>query len=108
MLPSCAPMAPAKYREWAPASGQIRRGCLAYRLAVLPGLGDGERLEVLLDPVGDLGEDVRPLRRRRAPPLLRRPVRRVQSQLDIGRGRPRDLTEHGTVDRRRIQEVSPL
>ncbi len=31
---------------------------LADRLAVVPGLGDGEQLEVLLDAVGDLVEDV--------------------------------------------------
>ncbi|EAQ00328.1 carR [Janibacter sp. HTCC2649] len=41
---------------------------LADRLAVLPGLEHGELLEVLLEPVGDLEQDVAPLRRRRATP----------------------------------------
>ena len=50
---------------------------LADRLAVLPALGDGELLEVLLHPVGDLVEDVaRSATERAAPGARRRRARR--------------------------------
>jgi hypothetical protein len=37
----------------------VRGQRLADRLAVVPGLGDGEQFQVVLDRVGDLVQDVR-------------------------------------------------
>src|SRR6185369_8598942 len=51
---------------------------LADRFAVVPGLRDGDRLEVLLDPVGDLVEDYRTFGGRRLTPRGSRGVRRIQ------------------------------
>ena len=65
---------------------------LADRLAVVPGLGDREHLEVLLDPVGDLVQDVRALGRRRScpRPARRRGRRRGRARCPRRcRGRPR-------------------
>ena len=65
---------------------------LADRLAVVPGLGDGDLLEVLLDPVGDLVQNVRALGRPRSCPSRGGVVRGVQGEFDIlggATGRPR-------------------
>ncbi len=57
---------------------------LADRLAVLPGLEDGELLEVLLQPVGDLEQDVAPLGRRRATPCVLGVRRGLDGGVDVG------------------------
>ena len=66
---------------------------IADRLAVVPGLADGEQLEVLLHPVGDLVEDDGALGHRRLPPGGGGGVGGVQRQLDVLGGAPGDLAE---------------
>ena len=56
---------------------------LAHRLAVLPALGDGQQLEVLLDRVRDLVQDARALGRRGLAPGVLCGVCRVERELDV-------------------------
>ena len=56
---------------------------LADRLAIVPGLGGGERREIGLHPVGDGVEDVGALGGADAAPGGLRGVRRVQRGLDV-------------------------
>jgi hypothetical protein len=57
---------------------------LADRLAVVPGLGRREQVEVGLDPVGDLQQDVRAMRGRGLAPGVLGGMRGIERQLDIG------------------------
>ena len=59
-------------------------GRLADRLAVVPGLGEREHLQIRLHPVGDLVEDLRPLGRARSAPGVLGGVRGVERGLDVG------------------------
>ncbi len=72
---------------------------LADRLAVVPGLGDRELLQVLLDPIRDPVEDVGAFGHRCPAPLRRGGVRGVQGEVDVRGTGAGDLTEHLTVDR---------
>ena len=71
----------------------------ADRLAVVPGFGDRDGLEVLLDAVGDLVEDHRPLGGRGLAPRRRGGMRGVQRLLDIGLVGAGHLAEHLAGDR---------
>ena len=72
---------------------------LADRLAVVPGLADGERLEVRLDAVRDLVQDVGALGGGGLAPGRGGRVRGVESELDVlGRG-PGHLAERLAGDR---------
>src|SRR5699024_3246939 len=79
---------------------EVRGQGFADALAVVPGLGDGEHLEVGFDAVGDLEQDVRPLRRRGPAPGRCRSPGRVEGGLDILGGGAgdlgEDLTGHGS------------
>ena len=66
---------------------------LADRLAVVVALGDRERLEVLLDRVGDAVQHPRALGRRGLAPRVLGGVRGVERQLDVGGARVRHLRE---------------
>ena len=81
---------------------------LADRLAVLPGLGDGQHLEVLLDAVGDAVQDERALGERRPAPRGCGSVRGVEGRLDVLGGAAADLAERLAVDRRDVLEVLAL
>ncbi|GAA2928032.1 hypothetical protein GCM10020221_24950 [Streptomyces thioluteus] len=72
--------------------GDVGGQGLAYRFAVLPGLGDGEGFEVFLHAVGDAEEDGGPVRGGGAGPAGGRGMGGVQGAFDVlGRaaGRPR-------------------
>ncbi len=80
----------------------------ADRLAVVPGFGDREHLEVLLHPVGDLIQDHRPFSHRGLTPGRRGLVGGVEGEFDIlGRGL-RDLGEGLAGDRGDVLEVVAL
>ena len=73
--------------------GDVGGEGLAYRLAVLVALGDGEHLEVLLDRVGNRVEHRRALGRRLGAPGVLGRVGGVERQLHILRGAGCDLAE---------------
>jgi hypothetical protein len=106
--PSWAPHRAREVPEVVDRQRQVGGHRLADRLAVVPGLGHREHLEVGLDPVGDLEQDVAPLGDRGTAPRRRRGVRGVQDELDVLGGAARDLGERLTVDRRHVLEVLPL
>ena len=81
---------------------------LADGLAVLPRLGDGDRLEVLLDAVGDLVEDVAALGRARLAPRGERLPRDIHCPVDVFDGAAADLAERLAVDGRDVLEVLAL
>jgi ParB family chromosome partitioning protein len=81
-------------------------GRLADRLAVVPGLGEGEKIEILLEPVGDLVEDQRAGGDRGAPPGGLGGMGGVERQLDILLLRARDLGDLLAVDRRGVVEIA--
>ena len=81
---------------------------LAHGLAVLPRLGDGERLEVRLDAVGDPVEDERALAERGLAPGGGGGVGGVEGCLDVLLGAPGDLAERLAVDRRDVLEPEAL
>src|SRR5664279_4082556 len=80
----------------------------ADRLAVVPALGDGDLLEVLLDAVGDLVQDHCAVGCRGLAPGRCGLVRGVQRQLDIFLRRPGDLAERLAVHRGDVLEVHTL
>jgi ParB family chromosome partitioning protein len=83
----------------------VGRQRLADRLAVLPALRDGQRLEVRCHAVGDLQEDAGTLGHRRPAPARGGRVRRVQRSLHVLSRPARDLREGLPVHRRRVLEV---
>ena len=80
---------------------------LADRLAVVVALGDRERLEVLLDRVGDTVEHPCALGRRRLAPRVLGSVRGVERQLDVGRAGVGHLRERLAGRRRHVVAVLP-
>ena len=82
---------------------------LADRLAVVPRLGDGQRLEVLLDAVGDPVEDERSARPSEVLPQAGAGgVRGVQGGLDVLGGAAADLGEGPAGHRGDVLEVLAL
>ena len=74
--------------------------------SVVAGLDDGEVLDPRLDAVRDAVQDGGTILRRCASPLLSRPARRSDGQVDgIGVG-PRDLRDDLLVDRGDVGEPS--
>ena len=65
------------------AERDIGRPRLADRLAVVDRLGVGEKLQILLDPVGDAVQEPRPLRRRRPSPCVARGMSGIERKLDV-------------------------
>ncbi len=80
----------------------------AHRLAVLPALGDRERFEVLLHPVGDLEQDAGAVGRRSLAPRRRGAFGGVQGALDVLGGAAADLGERLPGDRGGVLEVLAL
>ena len=80
----------------------------AHRLAVVPGLGDGEQLEVLLHAIGDLVEHHRALRVRGLAPGVLGGVGRVEGAVHVLRVRAGHLAERPAGDRRDVLEVLAL
>ena len=87
---------------------QVGGETFADRLAVVPGLGNGEHRQVLLQRVGDLEQDVRALGGRRLSPLGRRGMGGVERRVDVLCGSPGDLGERLAVHRRDVLEVLSL
>ena len=81
---------------------------LADRLAVVPGLGDGEHLGVRLDPVGDLVQDRGALGHRGLAPGRCSLVGGVQRQFDVLGGAAGHLAESLAGDRGDVLEVLAL
>ncbi|EYU00624.1 putative transcriptional regulator [Pseudomonas aeruginosa PA99] len=81
---------------------------LAHGLAVVPGLGDGEQFQVLLDAVGDLQQDVRTLLHRGAAPGLGGGVGGVEGLVDVLGGGTGELGDRLAVHRRGVGEVLAL
>ena len=79
--------------------------CLTHGLAVVPGLGDGQHLEVLLETVGDLQQDTGALLDGGLAPGGCGGVCCVDSLLDVCRLGPGHLGEHLAVDRADVLEV---
>ena len=80
----------------------------ADRLAVVPGFGDGEHLEVLVDPVGDLVQDRGALGDGGLAPGRCDLVGGVQRQLDVLGGAAGDLAEGLAGDGGDVLEVLAL
>ena len=78
---------------------------LAHRLAVVPGLGDGEHLQVLLDTVGDLQQDQRTSLHAGLAPGIGGGMGGVQRLLDVGGVGARKLGDGLAVDRGKVGEV---
>ncbi len=78
---------------------------LAHRLAVVPGLGDGEHLQVLLDAVGDLQQDQRTRLDAGLAPGIGGGMGGVQGLLDVGGVGARELGDGLTVDRGKVGEI---
>ena len=71
----------------------VRVERLPHRLAVLPALGDGQHLEVLLDRVGDQVQHLRALGHRGLAPGVLGGVRRIERELDVSGAGLRHLGE---------------
>ena len=96
---------PCEVAEVIDGQRQVGGQCLADRLAVVPGLGQRERLEVGFDAVGDLVEDVGAFGGGGLAPRRRGAVGGVESLVDVGVGRTRYLGEWLAGDRRQVLEV---
>ena len=99
---------PSEIAEVIDRQRDIRIQRFPHRFAVVPGFGDGDGLQVLLDPVGDLVEDHRAIGRGGLAPGGCRRVRRIQGAFDIRLVGAGDLAEHLAGDRGRVLEVAAL
>lgn len=86
----------------------VRGEGLADGLAVVPGLGDGDLLEVLLDAIGDAEQDQRTLGDGGLAPGRCGGVGGVEGEVDILGGRAGDLAEHLAVDGDGFSKYWPL
>ena len=80
-------------------------GGLADRLAVVPGLGPGQQVDVRLHPVGDAVQDQRALGDAGPAPGVLRRVGGVEGGLDVGRVGAGDLAQLRAVYRREVVEI---
>ncbi|MCY1409593.1 hypothetical protein D9M71_249460 [compost metagenome] len=78
---------------------------LADRLAVVPGFGDGEQFQVLLDAVGDLQQDVRAILHRGAAPCVGSGMGGIQGLVDVLGAGAGEFSDRLAVHRRGIGEV---
>ncbi len=78
---------------------------LTDRLAVVPGLGTGQHVEVLLHSIGDLQQDVAAFGGRGFAPRLKCGVRSIESSFDVLLVRAGYLCERLTVNRRDHVEI---
>ena len=84
----------------------VGRGGLADRLAIVPGLGEREQIEVFLHAVGDAVQDQRAFGDAGAAPGFLGGVRRVERVFDVLGLGARDLAQQPAVDRREILEIA--
>ena len=78
---------------------------LTDRLAVVPGFGGSQHLEIRLHAVGDLVEDLSALGRAGAAPGVLCGVCGVESGLDVGNIGAGDLADRQSGDRRDVVEI---
>lgn len=86
--------------EW-----DVRREGLAHRLAVLPGLGHGDLLEVFLDAIRNTVQEQRALSRSGLAEGFEGLLRSVDSQVDVSFLTTGYLTKDLTSDRRDVVHV---
>src|SRR5690606_7718821 len=79
--------------------------CLAHRLAVVPGFGDGELFQVGFDAIGDLQQDQRTGLHAGLAPGVRGGVGGVQRLFDVGGVGAGEFADDRTIDRAGIDEV---
>jgi hypothetical protein len=84
----------------------VSRGGLADRLAIVPGLGEREQIEVFLHAVGDAVQDQRAFGDAGAAPGFLGRMRGVERVLDVLGIGARDLAKQPAVDRREILEIA--
>ena len=84
---------------------QVGRGGLADRLAIIPGLGQRQKIEILLHAVGDLVENDRAFGDAGASPGILGGVRGVERDFNVLLVRTRDLAKQLAVHRREILEI---
>ena len=84
----------------------IRIGGFAQRLAVVPCFGTGDEIEIVLNPLGDLEQDVGALRHARLAPFVAGLVGGIQRELDVGCVRARHFADLVAGDRRKIIHVA--
>ena len=99
---------PAKYRKWSTANGMSALSVSRIGLPLSHDFGDGDRLEILLDAVGDLVQDHGALGRGRLAPRRCRRVCGIQCPIDISLVGAGHLAEHLAGDRCGVFEVSAL
>ncbi len=85
---------------------QVCRQGFAHRFAVLPGFGDGESLDVLLDAIGDAQQQIAALGDTGLAPAGERLMGGIQRQLDIGGVGAGDLAEYFAIHRRDVFKVA--
>ena len=96
---------PCEIAEMVDRKWQVRRGGLADRLAVIPGLGQRKKTKILLHAVRDLVENNRAFRNAGASPPALGSMRGVERCFNVLLVRARDLAKQLTVHRRKILEV---
>ena len=79
---------------------------LADRLAVVPGLGAGQKIKVRFHHVGDLQQDVRPVRGTGLAPGVFRGMGGIQRQRHVGLVGPGDFADHPTRDGRDVVHIA--
>ncbi|MNX94644.1 hypothetical protein D3C86_1268820 [compost metagenome] len=79
-----------------------------HRLAVVPGLGLGDGLQVLLHAVGDTVQDQGALGDAGLAPAVPGGVSGVQRQLDVGRVRASHLAQDAAVHRGGVLEIAAI
>lgn len=72
-----------KITEMVDGQRNIRIGGLAQRLAVIPGFGPGDEVEIFLDALGDLEQDIGTLGYARLAPFVAGLVGGIQRKFDI-------------------------
>jgi hypothetical protein len=94
-----------KIAEMVDRQRQVGGAGLTDRLAVVPGLGDGETLQILFHAIGDPVQDRGALGDAGAAPGRLGGMRRIEGRLDVLRVGARDLADDLTGHRRGVVEI---
>ena len=86
----------------------VGRQRLAHRLAIVPGLGLGDGLQVLFDPVGDAVQQQGAFRHAGLAPGVLGGVGGVQRLFDVRRVRPGHLAQDAAVHRGGVLEIAAV
>ena len=107
-MPSWLRQDPGEIAEMVDRERNVGICRLADRLAVVPGFGLGEQVEVFLEPVRDLQENVRTCRGRGPAPVALRGMGGVEGKLDVRGVGPRHLADLLAGDRGDVVEIAPV